>query len=124
VIQHVSGTIPTSSSGSVQLSSYTNSKLKWSFYGPFFPRYGISGFSSQVFTTFGPGEVPLVDIYATSHANIICEIVVSGYLIDAENQRYFQRLPRLRVILRDHGELIARGERPRQKIHAQYDKNR
>jgi hypothetical protein len=37
VIQHVSGTIPTSSSGSVQLSSYTNSKQKWSFYGPFFP---------------------------------------------------------------------------------------
>jgi hypothetical protein len=85
VIQHISGTIPTTSGGSVSLSSFTNSKLKWSFYGPFFPLNGISGFSSQVFTTVEPGEVLLVDIYATSHANIICDIVVSGYLIDASN---------------------------------------
>ena len=85
VIQHISGYIPTTSGGSVSLSSITDSKLKWSFYGPLFPLNGVSGFSSQVFTTFGPGEIPLVDIYATSHANIICDIIISGYLIDSEN---------------------------------------
>jgi hypothetical protein len=92
VIQNVSGRIPTRSGGHVALQServISLQKVKWGFFGPFFPfadvSVGLSGFSSQAFTTFGPGEVPHVNIYAPSHSSYDSSITFSGYLIDAAN---------------------------------------
>ena len=90
VIQHVSGRIPTSAPGAtVALQSQVIISLqfvKWGFYGPFFPATGgagLSAFSADAFTTYGPGEVPHVNVFAPSASNYFSFITFSGYLIDA-----------------------------------------
>jgi hypothetical protein len=91
VIVKASGRIPTvDPSAAVALQSQVIISfqfVKWSFHGPFFPmtsvNAGLSGFSADVFTTYGPGEIPHINVYAPDPSNYFSYIVLSGYLIDA-----------------------------------------
>lgn len=61
--------------------------LKWIYGGPFSDGIGFSSgiFSANLYTTFGPGETPIVRVSATPNLNGYVVIVFQGYLIDATN---------------------------------------
>jgi hypothetical protein len=91
IIRHVSGVFPTTSLSEECMMSLQNSqnKNKWAFYGPFYP-FALSGtvrYSSDAFTTYGPGEAPHVYLFVRdldkSSPAASYSLIVGGYLIDA-----------------------------------------
>jgi hypothetical protein len=87
VIRHISGRLPTTSlEAHVAFQAQrvmALQSLKWTFFGPFYLSSNMVGFSSEVFTTYGPGETPHVNLYIPSHNSFFADMAVSGYLIDA-----------------------------------------
>ena len=93
ILRHISGTLfDNAACGfcSVALQSsqvFSAEALKWSFLGPFFGgpvgSAVANGFSAELFVTVGPGELPHLRIQTSGLTNYISNIVISGYLIDA-----------------------------------------
>jgi hypothetical protein len=88
ILQNISGRVPNNGADDVsvilQQSQVLSQQLvKWGFYGPFFTQGSMVGFSSQLFTTYGPGEQPHFNLALPDVNNFIGYITISGYLIDS-----------------------------------------
>ena len=88
VVRSVSGFLPTGSQSWISLTGGHTGYVQWRYFGPFFalpPNATLSGFSTETFITFNPGEAPAFEASFMPSGNNAGEVELNGYLIDASN---------------------------------------